>query len=95
MDIVSVTEERRKFLLNKLAQKVVDLRLTPVAIVFLESSKPLSFIASQALVFFQPFYQAFFNYKEYDEITYLLEDRTNIEALILEIERIEDERSKK
>ncbi len=93
--MIEVTEERKKFLINKLAQKIVNFRLTPIAIVMLESSKPLSFLASQTLVFFNPFYHAFFKYNEYDEITTLLEDRNNVEELILEIERIENERSKK
>lgn len=86
-----VTEERKKFLINKIAQKVVDYRLAPVAIVFLESSKPLSFIGNQFLIFMQPFYRALFSYREYEEITAMLEDRNNIEALICEIERLEEE----
>ena len=44
-----VTEERKKFLINKIAQKVIDYRLSPVAIVFLESSKPLSFLNSSII----------------------------------------------
>ncbi len=93
--MIQVTEERKNFLIKRIAQKVVDLRLTPIAIVMLESTKPLSFLASQALVFFNPFFYAFFKYDEYDEITTMLEDRNNIESLILEIERLENERSKR
>jgi hypothetical protein len=88
-----VSEERKKFLINKIAQRVVDYRLSPVAIVFLESSKPLSFIGNQFLIFMQPFYRALFSYREYEEITAMLEDRKNIEALICEIERLEEERN--
>ena len=87
-----VTEERKKFLMNKIAQKVVDYRLSPVAIVFLESSKPLSFLGNQFLIFMQPFYRTLFSYREYEEVTAMLEDRNNIEALICEIERLEEER---
>jgi hypothetical protein len=87
-----VTEERKKFLINKIAQKVVDYRLSPVAIVFLESSKPLSFLGNQFMIFMQPFYRALFSFREYEEITAMLEDRKNIEALICEIERLEEER---
>jgi hypothetical protein len=88
-----VTEERKKILMNKIAQRVVDYRLTPVAIVFLESSKPLTFIGNQFLIFMQPFYRALFSYREYEEITAMLEDRKNIETLICEIERLEEERN--
>jgi len=90
-----VSEERKKFLINKIAQKVVEFRLSPVAIVFLESSKPLSFLGSQFLVFGQPFYRALFSYNEYEEIGAMLEDRNNIEALICEIERLEEERDER
>jgi len=86
-----VTEERKKILLNKISQKVVDFRLATVAIIFLESSKPLTFIGNQFLIFMQPFYRSFFSYREYEEITAMLEDRNNIEALICEIERLEEE----
>jgi hypothetical protein len=85
-----VTEERKKILMNKIAQKVVDMRLSPVAIVFLESSKPLSFIGNQFMIFMQPFYRAFFSYREYEEIAAMLEERKNIETLICEIERLEE-----
>lgn len=93
--MTEVSQERKKHLMGRLAQKVVDMKLAPVAIVMLESSKPLSFLASQTMVFFNPFYHAFFKYAEYDEITSLLEERENIEDLIVEIERLENERSKK
>jgi hypothetical protein len=86
-----VTEERKKFLMNKVAQKIVDLRMTPVAVVMLESSKPLSFLANQFMVFMQPFYRAFFSFREYEEFAAMLEDRNNIEVLICEIERVEEE----
>jgi hypothetical protein len=69
---------------------VVDYRFTPVAIVFLESSKPLTFIGNQFMIFMQPFYRAFFSYREYEEIAAMLEERKNIEILICEIERLEE-----
>jgi|UniRef100_A0A7C6EKG8 hypothetical protein len=87
-----ISEERKTFLINKIAQKVVDLRLSPVAIVFLESSKPLTFLGNQLMIFMQPFYRAFFSYQEYEEIATMLEDRNNIEKLICAIENLEEER---
>jgi hypothetical protein len=88
-----VSEERKKFLINKIAQKVIDYRLSPVAIIFLESSKPLSFLGNQFMIFMQPFYRALFSFREYEEIAAMLEERDNIEALILEIERLEEARN--
>ena len=90
-----VSEERKKFLINKIAQKVIDYRLSPVAIIFLESSKPLSFLGNQFMIFMQPFYRALFSFREYEEIAAMLEERDNIEALILEIERLEEARNER
>ena len=91
-----ISVERREEILNKIAQKVVDMRLTPVAIVMLESSKPLSFVGSQLMVFFQPIVTSLFPFRQYDEAAALLEERSNVEALIQTIERLEDEpRNKK
>ncbi len=83
----SVSPERQKALIEKLATKIVEMRLTAPAIFLLESSKPLSFLGSQALVFLQPVVQAVFPFKEYQEIAVMLEERENVERLIVEIER--------
>lgn len=89
---LEITEERKKELIEKIAKKVVDMRLTVPAIVFLESMKPLSFIGSQAMVFFEPFFKSIFSFKEYDEIASMLEERENVERLLCEIERIDAEK---
>jgi hypothetical protein len=67
--------------------------LTPVAVVMLESSKPLSFVGSQLMVFFQPIVTSLFPFRQYDEVAALLEERANVEALIQKIEKLEDGRS--
>jgi hypothetical protein len=89
-----ITPERKAELFGKVAQKIVDMRLTPVAIVTLESVKPLTFIGSQLMVFFQPIFTAVFPFKQYDEFAALLEERSNVEELIQVVERTEDDRGK-
>jgi len=91
---LQITEEDKK-LMEKLAGLVVSRRLTAMAVFFLESSKPLSFIGSQFLVFMQPFIQSFFNFQEYDRITALMEDKNNVELLIQYIETQEAGRKNK
>jgi hypothetical protein len=61
--------------------------MTVPAIFFLESVKPLSFVGSQALHFFEPMVRALFTVPEYDRFAYLLERRENLEALMVAIER--------
>jgi len=88
-----ISVERRDEVLTKIARKIVDMRLTPVAVVMLESSKPLSFVGSQLMVFFQPIVTSLFPFRQYDEVAALLEERANVEALIQMIEKLEDGRS--
>ena len=86
-------EEHRETM-DRFAAKVVDWRMTAPAIMFLESSKPLSFLGNQALVFFEPIVQSIFNFKSYDEVAEILEDRENIDYLLCKIEELDAERRK-
>ena len=48
-----------KDFLTKLAEEVKSRRLTTPAIFFLEMTRPLNFVGSQAMVFFGPIISAF------------------------------------
>jgi hypothetical protein len=85
-----VFSEEQNVLLKKIAKKIVDLQMGVVAIMFLESVKPLNFVGSQAMAFLQPFATAIFTWKDYEEFRVILEDRRSIEALIYHIEELED-----
>jgi len=87
-----LSDERRTELIDEIAKKIVSMGMTVPAILFLESMKPLSFVGSQVMVFFQPMFRAFFSFKQYDEIAVMLEERENVERLILAIERMDRER---
>ncbi|MFO7675161.1 MAG: hypothetical protein R6X12_02420 [bacterium] len=87
-----VSAERRELLLTRMAERIVGMRLTPLAIVMLESSKPVSFIGSQLMVFLGPIVTAVFPFRSYDEVAALMEDRANVELFISRIEQLEDER---
>jgi len=77
--------------MDRFAKRIVDWRMTAPAILFLESAKPLSFLGNQALIFFQPIVQSIFNFKTYDEVTEILEERENLEYLLCKIEALEAE----
>jgi hypothetical protein len=81
-----ILPEEEEAVLVKLAGKVVDRGMTVPAILFLESVKPLNFIGSQTMVFFEPIVQTVFNFKDYDNLRSALEKRESIEILILRIE---------
>lgn len=78
-------------ILEKVAKKVVNWRMAVPAIMALETAKPLSFIGSQAMVFFEPIVQSLFSIKHYDAFRELMEDRENVERLLLLIEKYDAE----
>ena len=75
-------------IINKLASKIVDRGLSVPAIFFLESTKYVTFIGSQFLVFLGPIATCFINNNKYYNFVEILEDRENIEFLLNELERI-------
>jgi len=90
------TDARRqgqREIMDRLAGKIVERRLAAPAVLFLESIKPLSFLGNQALIFFQPIVQSIVNFKSYDEIAGILEDRENLEYLLTKIEALEGAQS--
>lgn len=77
--------------ISKLAVEIVERRLAAPAIVLLESTKPLSFVGSQALVFFDPLVKMFVAVKDYEKYVTLLENREYVEKLIVAVEECENE----
>ncbi|MFH1011944.1 MAG: hypothetical protein V1784_12010 [bacterium] len=86
-------------LFDRMADRLVRMRLTTPAILFLESVRPLNYLGSQAMVFFAPFVHAFFSLREYDLIQEALEHRETLgyladlleekDATMREVERTE------
>jgi len=82
----SLPEEDRAFL-DQLADGLTRRRLASAAIFFLESSAPLSWVASQGLHFFRPIVQAFSaDPRTWDRLTRLLEQRGVVELLVRRLE---------
>jgi hypothetical protein len=79
--------EEEDAVLEKLAQKVVQWRMAAPAILFLESVKPLNYIGSQAMVFFEPVVQTIFSFRDYDTLRAAMEKRECVEILLQKIER--------
>ena len=72
--------------LSKFAKKIVDKKISVLAIFLLESTKYISFIAGQTLIFLGPMLTLFVNDKKYYDFINLLEKKENIEFLISKIE---------
>ena len=72
---------------EKVAKKVVQKRMTVPALMFIESVKPLNFIGSQLMVFFEPIVQTLFDFKSYTIFREAIEVRENVELLMQKIEK--------
>lgn len=77
---------RRQQLIEGLADWIKRQGLTLPAIILLETHQPLSFIGSQALLFFQPFLGFLVNGEIIREYAVLFEDRTSVEWLLQYLE---------
>lgn len=73
-------------LLDRLAARLVELRLETPAILAIESSRPLSLVAGQAMVFFEPIVQSLFRLPDYRRFASLVERRECLGALVDRIE---------
>jgi len=78
-------------LLETIANAVVSRRMTVPAILFLESTRPLSFLGSQFLYFIEPIVRSIIKGDQFRRVAVLMEDRANVERLLLAIEAREAE----
>ncbi|MCF7811559.1 hypothetical protein K9N50_11290 [bacterium] len=81
--------DHQKALLDKMADKIVRLHMSVPAILFLESVRPMNYVGSQVMVFFQPLVRVFFGLPEWDELRLILERRESIGYFLDLIERKE------
>ena len=95
MDNSAAISQSDRQLISNLAEKIVKHGMAVPAIFSLEMVKYMSFIGSQLMVFFGPVITVFIQSKSYYQITHLLEERKNVEFLMLEIERIESDNKKR
>ena len=78
-------EERA--MLDELAAGIAKRRLTAAALFFLESHRPLQFVASQVMVFFQPLIQIIWrDPRRWEGIQAVLAKRGSVELLLRRLE---------
>ena len=82
-------DERR--VLERLADRVVELRMEVPAILTLETARPLSLLAGQTMTFFEPVVQALFRVSDYRLYASLVERRDCLELLARMIETRADD----
>ncbi len=86
VDEADLTDDERT-LLDELADGIARRRLTPAAMFFLESVKPLGFVGSQMMVFLRPMISVIWsNPSRWDQLQAILEKRGSIELLLRRLE---------
>ena len=90
--LYAFTPEQRDKMLEDVAQRVARAGMATPAIIFLESNKPFSRLAGNALHIVSPAIGVFL--PNIDAYGALLQDRENVDMLIFRLEEIEEERGK-
>ncbi len=81
--------QQRK-VLAKVLRLIIQRRMTAPALFVLESAKPLTFIAAQSLIVFEPIIRTILPLPDYEIFTQAIEDRENIEWMIRQLEVAEE-----
>lgn len=84
-------DEAQRRVADKVAREIARRRLTTPALVFLEMSRPLNFVAAQALHFLQPIAAIVLDTGGYKVFADFLERRGSVDFLCRRIEHFEQE----
>lgn len=93
--IKNVPLEDENIAIEQIAQRMVAERMGTAAILFLETSKPISFIAGQAVLVASPFIGGFIPPQRLERYSELFSDRAFIERIIVRVEELESENAGK
>ena len=81
--------ELERPVIERVCRAVVERRMTTPALIYLEMSKPLNFIGSQAMHFFQPIVSAVLDTRSYEAMAQFLERRGSVDYMVERLERLE------
>jgi hypothetical protein len=87
--------DEERALVRRFAAAIVDRRMALPATLFLESMRPMNFVGSQALHFFNPVLSVVFSFKDLEKFALFLEKRESLELVVNEIESLEEVRHEK
>ena len=85
----------QKEVVEKVCREIVRRHLTTPALLFLEMSRPLNYLGSQTLHFFQPFFSAFSDSQSPQRFAEFLEHRGSIEYICQRLDDLEAAASEK
>jgi hypothetical protein len=86
--------EQQKTAVDLVCSEIARRHLTTPALIFLETFRPLSFVGSQAMHFFEPIVSAVIRGDTYHPFAEFLERRGSVDYICRELERLEAGHSK-
>jgi len=89
--ILDISRERALVLIDKAAHFIAERRLSPAALMTIESLRPLNFIGSQIMYMIMPFAELFFNPRQYQEFAAMMENDEYIKILLERIDEVDTE----
>ncbi len=87
----SEPDKKQQIIVDKVCREVVKRRLALPAQILLETFRPLNYIGSQVMHFFQPIISAVLTVDGYTEFSHFLEQRGSVDYLCNRINEIESE----
>ena len=81
----------QRAIVDRVAKEIARRRLTTPALVFLEMSRPLNFVAAHAMHFLQPIAAIVLDTQSYQQFAEFLEHRGSVDYLCRRIEHFEQE----
>jgi len=84
---MKLSVDRQEQLINSLVRRLSGWGLSAPSIALLETHKPLSFVASQTLLAFQPLVTLVLGDVPLEEYASLLEHRSSVERIICRLEQ--------
>ena len=90
-NVLNKQSEQDIIFIRRVATRIHRSGLVTPAVFFLELTKPLALIGSHVMIFFGPIINAFINAEGYYKAAELFEEPANVELLIREIEKLEND----
>ena len=90
-NVLNNQSEQDIIFIRRVATRIHRTGLVTPAVFFLELTKPLALIGSHVMIFFGPIINAFINAEGYYKAAELFEEPANVELLIREIEKLEND----
>lgn len=84
--------EPQRDVVDRVCREIVRRGLTTPALMMLEMSRPLNYLGSQAMMFFQPIISVIVDTTSYEHLAVFLERRGSVEYLCRRIEHFEHDR---